>query len=70
MAIHCSSTTAASANEEILPRPSKARLLLLIHVHEPVHMLVHMVGLRLVFMWPHLHLFLMPKHRGDMLKWI
>lgn len=49
------------------PRP---RLLLLIHVHEPVHTLVHMVGLRLVFMWPHLHLFLMPKHRGDMFKWI
>jgi len=29
----CNGTTAASANEEILPKPSKARLYLLIHVH-------------------------------------
>lgn len=34
----CNGTIAASANEEILPTPSKARLHLLIHVHVSVRM--------------------------------
>lgn len=58
----CNGSTAASANEETLPTPSKAWLHLSIHVHVPVHIHFH-VGSP-TCMWPHLlhHLLLMPKH--------